>query len=183
LSKDDSPSRWTPPVWEFPAYLFGVGLVALLAYIATRPAEQSVDRYYLFGLLIPTGLVAGMLTLEARVLWRRVTVALAFAWTVISATDYVTLAKRYSGGRESNEIRVLADALVERHIPVAIAGYWRAYKLTFLTGERVKVASSDAVRIDEYQTLANQAGDSLVTIQEQPCPNGEHVSRWYLCKK
>ena len=182
-NKDDSPSRGTPLVWEFPAYLFGVGLVALLAYIATRPAEQSVDRYYLFGLLIPTGLIAGLLTLEARVLWRRVTVAVAIAWTVISATDYVTLAKRYWGGREANEIRVLADALVERHIPVAIAGYWRAYKLTFLTGEKVKVASSDAVRIDEYQTLANQAGDQLVKIQEQPCPNGEKVSRWWLCRK
>jgi hypothetical protein len=51
-----------------------------------------------------------------------------------------------------------------------------------MTGERVKIASTDVVRIQEYQTLA--AGDpQVVEIREQPCDSAERVARWYLCRR
>jgi len=78
---------------------------------------------------------------------------------------------------------IVLGLFVGLNIKVAKAPYWRAYKITYLTGERVKVASSDVVRIDEYQELAAKAGPDLVTIQEQPCPGGTKVKYWYLCKE
>jgi hypothetical protein len=44
------------------------------------------------------------------------------------------------------------------------------------------VASSDVARIDEYQQLAGEAGEELLTIQEQPCAGGEPIAGWFLCR-
>jgi hypothetical protein len=179
-------SRGRPPesrTTDFAIYLLLVGLTALAGYIATRPAEQSMDRYYLFGLLVPGGIVAWLLTVEPKTIWRSVTVGAVAFWIVCTGADYVKLLNRYWGKNEPNAIRELSDALIARNITVAKAGYWRAYKTTFISGERVKIASSDYVRIEEYQKLADAQGDALVTIQEKPCPAaGEHIGRWYLCR-
>jgi hypothetical protein len=48
-------------------------------------------------------------------------------------------------------------------------------------GERVKVASTDVVRIAEYQRLASAAGADLVRVLEEPCAGGMQVGTWYLC--
>src|SRR5262249_39088952 len=45
----------------FAWYLVGVGVASALGYIATRPAEGTVDRYMLLTVLIPVGVVALML--------------------------------------------------------------------------------------------------------------------------
>jgi hypothetical protein len=168
---------------DFAIYLLLVGLTSLAAYIATRPAEQSMDRYYLFGLLVPGGIVAWLLTVETKAIWRAAAVGAVALWIVFTGADYVKLLNRYWGQNVPNSIRELSDALIARNITVAKAGYWRAYKTTFISGERVKIASSDYIRIDEYQKLADAQGDALVTIQERPCPKaGEQIGRWYLCR-
>ena len=68
---------------------------------------------------------------------------------------------------------------------MARAGYWRAYALTFLTEERVRVASTDMQRIREYQLLADQAGAAAVIIDSEPCRGRQEVEvfdGWHLCK-
>jgi hypothetical protein len=163
-------------------YLLGVGLTAAGVYALTRPATGAVvDRYILLSLYIPIGVLATFLAIEPRPQLRRAMVALVLAWAVSSAADHLRLAQAYWHGDQPNEMRVLADALEARGISVAEAGYWRAYKLAFLTRERVKVASSDVVRIEEYQRLADEAGDSLIVIQEERCP-GDHIGVWFLCR-
>ena len=62
------------------------------------------------------------------------------------------------------------------------AGYWHAYVIAFLTGERVRVASNDLVRIQEYQDLFIEQLSRAVMISERPCPDGEAVASLYLCK-
>jgi hypothetical protein len=165
----------------FAWYLMGVGLLAALAFAISRPiAEGVVDRYLLLTLYFPIGAAAGLLALES-VRWSRIAMmALLAVWTMGSAVDHVKLAARYWGGKEPNATQELADGLIARRIRVASATYWTAYKVTFLTGERVKIASTDIVRIEEYQRLAEKAGDRLVRISDRPC-NGERVSVWYLC--
>jgi hypothetical protein len=76
---------------------------------------------------------------------------------------------------------VLADTLVERGARTAYAPYWTAYTVTFMTGERVRVASTDVVRIDEYQSAA-LSDPRAVQIRERPCPGGEQIARFYLCR-
>jgi hypothetical protein len=104
-------------------------------------------------------------------------------WAAVSGLDNARLLSRYASGREPNTIRQLADALEARGLHVAEAGYWRAYKLTFLTEERVKIASNDYQRIDEYRRLADQEGDRLKRLAERPCPGGEPVVEHYLCPR
>lgn len=170
---------------SFAFYLAAVGFVAALAVILTRPlAAGPVDRYMLLIIYLPIGIVAAHLTLESRALWKRAAIALAVVWSAFSAIDHARLAERYRGATQPDHIQELADALVARGITVAQAGYWRAYKVTFIARERVKVATFEVVRIEEYQRLAREAGDSLVIIREGPegaCRGGESVGIWWLC--
>src|SRR5262249_37635218 len=55
-----------PTPWQFPVYLIGLGLVAVLMYAIARPSEQMIDRYFLFVLLTPVGVVAWFLAVESR---------------------------------------------------------------------------------------------------------------------
>ena len=163
-------------------YLAGVGTLAAVVYVATRPAEGLVIRYLLLTVFIPVGIIAAHIALEKRRGWVAASVILATMCAVTSATDHTRLLAHFMTGREANETRDLASALETRGIRIAESGYWRAYKVSFLTRERVKVASTDVVRISEYQRLARDAGASLVSIQDVPCQGGERVSLWYLCR-
>jgi hypothetical protein len=51
-------------------------------------------------------------------------------------------------------------------------------KLDFLSQERVILASIDFIRIDEYQTLVNQHGESAVSIERMPCTSGPLFMSW-----
>lgn len=164
-------------------YLLGVGAAAAFAYVLTRPASTGiVDRYLLLTIYAPIGIVAAFLALERRAVLRHAMVALVLMWGVFSAVDHTRLAARYWGGQERDEVQELADGLVARGIRVAGAGYWRAYRVTFLSREQVKVASSDVGRIEEYQRLAAREGDRLLVIREAPCA-GDKIGRWYLCRE
>jgi hypothetical protein len=81
----------------------------------------------------------------------------------------------------AHTIRAIADAIEARGYRVLEGPYWRAYKLTFLTQERVKIASIDFVRIEEYQALARAEGSRLRRLSEHPCPDAEPVAELYLC--
>lgn len=162
-------------------YVLGVGVMGAAGYIASRPVAAVIDRYYLLTILIPVGATALFLAHEPRRWLRHMMVIVVLLWASGSAADHARLFERYRGHQEPDPSRALADTLSARRIAVAEAGYWRAYKLTFLSGERVKVASNDFVRIDEYQNLAAAAGDRLVGIREEPCPGGERIGGWFLC--
>ena len=106
--------------------------------------------------------------------------AVVIGWSAVSALDTARLYARFAGGPPS-DFRILADALVARGARSAYAGYWTAYVTTFVSGERVRIASTDVVRITEYQELASSTPGVLV-VRDEPCAGGEKVARWYLCR-
>ena len=170
----------------FPWYLLGVGTLAAVVYVLVRDAEPVIDRYLLLTLYVPIGIVAAFLASEPRAVWRHAMVAVLVGWGALSAVDHARLAARWVQSEEPDHIQVLADALVDRGITVAEAGYWRAYKTTFMAGERVKVASTDMVRIDEYQRLAAAPDARVYTIRETrdgACPGGIIAGIWLLCPR
>lgn len=171
------------PATHFPLFLAGVGLLAVAGYVVTRPADFFLDRYMLLSLYLPVGLLAFMFaTVTSR--WLRVGVtAVVVVVALSSAVDHVRLAQRYWGNREPNDLRVLVDGLVSRGVRVAVASYWRAYKITYMSGERIKVASSDVVRITEYQRLADAEGDRVVVIGDTPCAGGTPIGVWQICRR
>jgi hypothetical protein len=166
----------------FAWYLLGVGLVAAGAFVLTRPVMLPYARYGLLVLLIPIGLVGILFSLERNRWIRGAMVASVCGWSALAAVDHLAYYRSYRGPDRPNELRILADELIARRVDVAVAGYWRAYKLTFLTGERVKVASNDFIRIAEYQDLAAKEGAALIEVRESACPGGDRISAWYLCR-
>jgi hypothetical protein len=175
---------WRPSARAFPfgLYVLGLGAAAAAGYVVTRPAGENTARYYLLVVFVPVGILATALANETRAWLRRVMLVAVVVWAAASGVDHANNFARYHSGAEPDAARALADALVAQHVAVAQTGYWRAYKLTFMTGERVKLAATDLARIDEYEHLAAQAGPSLLTLEDQPCPGGIPVADSFLCR-
>lgn len=167
---------------RFAAFVSLAGLSSMICLALVWGLDTFTLRYMLLSLLMPIGLVALLFVLEPLVGVRQAATALVVVWAALSVFDSHALLHRYIGGRVPNVYGDVAKALVAKGITVAQAPYWHAYRLTYLSGERVKIASTDFVRITEYQDLANAAGASIITIQEQPCPGGEQVGPLYLCR-
>ena len=88
----------------------------------------------------------------------------------------LSVASRYIRHPLPNQSRVLADQLIWEGTGAAIADYWHAYLVTFVARERVRVASSDFVRIQEYQDAFEQQAPPRVVLLEKPCTGGRVVS-------
>lgn len=167
----------------FAWYLVGVGLVATVVFIVVRPVDNAPLRYVLLALFLPIGFTALWLGAEPRRDVRAAIVLCLLGWSALQAIDHARLAERFMSGREADRLGALAAALEARGVTVAEAEYWRAYRLAFLTGERVVFSSSDYIRIDEYQRRGSEAGAALRRLQETPCADGERVAGWYLCPR
>jgi len=163
-------------------YLLGIGMAAAAGYLLARPADAPVPRYFLLALFAPIGLTALWLAVEPARRVRQAVLAVACVWAAASAIDNARYAERFVAGAVPNPMRAVADALVAERIPVVRAPYWTAYELTFLTGERVRAASTDYVRITEYQELAERSRNPVPRLSDAPCPNGRAIATWYLCE-
>jgi hypothetical protein len=165
----------------FAWYLLGVGATADPVFLAGKPILNGYSRYATLGLLLPVGLTAAVLALDSRPASRRLVAAVVIAWASLTMIDHARVLATVVHQPPSYPAREIADRLVARHVPVASAGYWQAYEVTFLARERVRVASRDFVRIQEYQDLFVERNRDAWVIQENPCPGGERIATWYLC--
>jgi hypothetical protein len=166
----------------FAFYILGVGIVAVAAFVAGKPVLNGYSRYVVLGALVPVGLTASVLAVEWRPALRRFVVATVLIWTALSLGDHAKLLASVVRNPPISPNRQIANRLVERRIPVAAAGYWRAYVIAFLAREQVRVASNDWVRIQKYQELFADHLSEAVVISESPCVGGEPVASLYLCK-
>lgn len=162
-------------------YLLGVGVMAVIGYALTRPADAVTPRYLLLTLFIPVGLTAAWLSLEPVRHLRHAVVAFALVWAGVSGVDNWRQFDRFASGRTGDGMRPIIEALDAQAITLAEASHWRAYKITFLTRERIIVASNDQVRVREYRALADAAGPGLARLQPEPC-EGPLVEGLYICK-
>lgn len=149
---------------SFAFYVLCTGFVVLTAFSLVRTPTEGTLRYVLMLLLLPVGIVATLLAIEPRRAVRATVCALVGVWMIGSAVDHLAYARRYMSG-QPNDARLLADGLVANGVTVARAPYWIAYKLTFMTREKLKIASTDVVRIEQYQRLADAAGPSIPEIR------------------
>jgi hypothetical protein len=168
----------------FPVYLILVGVQSALLYAATRDPSVYLLRYALLSLLVPLGVAA--LLLQP---WRPWGVQLA---TVVflallagtAVIDHARVVQQAYRGAKPLRFADAAARLEERGVRIGRAGYWRSYAITFLTRERVKLTSTEVLRIQEYEDLADAAEPAVLRVQEQPCGPGEPEDRvgvWFLC--
>jgi hypothetical protein len=178
LARRGPPFRIPPLAW----FLMGVGSVAVVVFLITRPVENAPLRYVLLGLYLPIGLTAAWLAVEPLRIVRAAVLVVVAACAVSAASDHVGLVRRVRAGEIADPMGTLARALEARGTRVARAEYWRAYRLTFLAQERVIVASTDYVRIEAYQRIADEAAAPV--LRDRACDGGEPVAAgWYLCAR
>ncbi len=176
-------SRW----WLFPLYLTGVGVIAAIAYPLTRPLNVVTVRYGLLALYAPVGLAALMLHPSRRPVLRVIAVAGVLIFAVCSAVDHVRVLAGAATSPPPAPLRHILTRLEQRGVQIVFADYWRAYSITFLSGETIKIASLNFERIREYNALAGRHPDGTfpsgaLVIQPGPCSvGGERVAGWYLC--
>jgi hypothetical protein len=168
----------------FPVYLVLVGVQSALVYAATRDPSVYLLRYALLSLLVPIGVTA--LLLQP---WRPWGVQLATSvfLSLLAGTaviDHARVLQQAYRGAKPLRFADAAARLEERGVRIGRAGYWRSYAITFLTRERVKLTSTDVLRIQEYEDLADAAEPAVLYVQDQPCGRGvpeDRVGAWYLC--
>jgi hypothetical protein len=167
----------------FGAYLMWIGVFAACAYSLScnlNPGDPPILRYLLMALLLPVGSAAMFLGRESSQ-YARTFVATTFVlWAGINLIDYGRLIRASAIEPPWNDHRVLADYLVSNRIRYARATYWDAYKLDFLTRERVTIASVDVVRIDDYQRSVDAHADAAVMLARQPCSGGPTAGSWCI---
>jgi hypothetical protein len=182
LARDPCRARLMP--LAFPTYLLLVGLQSIGTYAVFRCGviEVGTLRYGLLGLFLPIGLTAAYFACEHGRVWRAAAVAVIMLTASVSVRDHAKLAREYMTGQPPNYRRAVADYLVAHGLGFARGGYWDASSVTFLSGERAIVASTDVVFIREYQWLVADHAEEAVSIEHKPCSGGHQVAKGvYVC--
>ena len=163
-------------------YLVLVGLGQAMAFLLLcyAPLDQMLVRYVLLTLLALCGLAAFA--------WRRpalrtVTAGMIVLMTGINLAGNVRLVREYANGAPPRDLNVLADALVQRGVRYAEAGYWTAFDVAFVTGERVMASTPRGVsnRMPRYVDELDAHRGEVFTITGGARPGCEAIGRWYLC--
>jgi hypothetical protein len=150
-------------------YLALTGVISIAVYwlVACSQVTTNSTTYDLLAIYVPVGAVLAGLRLNLPTARAGLVTATLF-WAWITFDDYRALGREVAGGAWPNprgDAAVVLDARSER----ALWGEFRlAYVVSFLSQERVKVASTSFHRIDEYAALARErAGGPILT--HGPC--------------
>jgi len=172
-----------PAPTVFATYLTLTGTFTALAYpLSCNVALHTPPllRYLLLATLIPVGLLAWFLSRERSPVWRGGVVAAVLLWSAANLADNVRLIRATVANPPVSEHHVLADYLIAHRIRYARAIYWDAYMVDFLSRERVIAASTDLIRIPEYQDEVEAHAADAVVLQRVPCSGDERVASWCI---
>ncbi|HEY1913852.1 MAG TPA: hypothetical protein VGG73_23200, partial [Vicinamibacterales bacterium] len=167
----------------FGLYLAGVGALAACAYpLSCNVVFEYAPllRYLPFTLLLPVGVFATFMMREPSRLWRALAVSVFLLLGMLNALDNGRLVVSAIRNPPESEHRMLVNYLTGHHIRYATAIYWDAYVLDFLSQERITVASSDVIRIPEYQNEVEAHAQDSVNLARLPCSGYDTVASWCI---
>jgi hypothetical protein len=161
--------------------LIGLGQAVAFVLLCGSPRDLMLVRYVLLVLCVLPGLTAYAWRTRAL---RPFIAAAVLTCAIANTRDHVRIAREYMRRPPRHELAQLADALTDRGVRYAEAGYWVSYHLTWLTDERIIVAPPRGVRIDRYNAMLAAHDNEVVQIRDEPCRKrrGEPLLRWYLCR-
>ena len=181
------------PLWRGHAavgtFLLLVGLQAGVVYSVARCGRLDLTtlRYSLLTMYFGVGVVALFFIYENERRWRQLMVAVMLAWAVASGAAHLRLLNEYLYHEPQNPRRLLAIYLVDHGIRYARSDYWTAYAATFLAGERVVIASTEVVRINQYQAEVEAHREEAVMVRREPCQDtiGPEVvaGTYWICQE
>ena len=168
--------RWAPE-WTFSAYLLLVGVLSAGGYALGRCGVIVIQtmRYDLLSVIGAVGLGAWFLTIERQRWIRRAWSGAVIVWALAALAGHGRLWSQYLSHPPIGDKPLIARYLEAKGIKYASSDYWIAYQVTFLTNERIIVASNDFVRIDEYQSIVAAHRAESVVISRYRCGDGQQV--------
>jgi hypothetical protein len=174
--------RWDRQ-YEFCAYLTLTGLFSVLGYVAGRCGEVGfLMRYDLLSLLGAVGLSAWFLRAERSRAVVALWLVMIGTWTLVAAVPHGRLLAEYLRHPPIGGKVLIARHLEARGIRYGTADYWNAYYVTFITSERIILASYDVVRIPSYGRIVTEHASEAVRVSRRSCEGGRLImANVYVC--
>jgi hypothetical protein len=167
--------------YGFCAYLVLTGALSALGYVVVRCGAVDLMRYELLSVLGGVGLGAWFLRAQPAGTLRTAWIGLACACALITTAASGRLLVEYLTHPHVGAKRLIARHLEARGIRYGTSDYWLAYSLTFLTNERVILASEDFVRIAPYQRIVDEHRGEAIRVSRTPCDGGKPAAGVWLC--
>jgi hypothetical protein len=178
-------ARLPPYTSDFSIYLVLVAGLSLTGYLVGRcgAIDFYTMRYELLSVIGSVGLAGWYLRIERSAALAAVWMFCCAAIFAISAAAHVRLLAEYATRPPTPLKQELIRALEARNLRYAYADFWTAYYVSFMTRERIVVASDDAVKVRTYNRIVDAHHDEAIRISRRPCPNGEQLTpAFWSCK-
>jgi hypothetical protein len=181
-----SPASPLPPrASDFSIYLVLVALFSLAGYLVGRcgAIDFYTMRYELLSVIGAVGLAGWYLRVERSSVVAAVWILCSAAILAVSITAHARLLAEYATHPPAPMKQDLIRELDARGIRYAHADFWTAYYVSFMTRERIIVASDDAVKVRTYNRMVDAHRNEAIRISRRPCPNGEQLTAaFWSCK-
>lgn len=178
-------ARWRPQ-YQPCAYLVIVGALSVAGYLLGRCGEINFHlmRYDLLSLLGAAGIGAWFLVAMPPLRLRHLWTAMLCLWLVLPAAAHARLWREYLADAPVGGKTRIIQELDKRGIRYASADYWIAYAVSFLSAERIIVASESLTRVQGYVGTVEENTARAVRISRTPCEGGEEVMPGvYFCPR
>lgn len=175
-----------PSSVRFCVFLILVALFSAAGYITGRCGQLThvVMRYETLSVLGAVGLGGWFLASERSTALRRAWVVLACAVVAVSALAHGRLWLEYAANPPTAAKQQIIRHLEAQGVKYATSDYWIAYYITFMTGERIIVASEDLTRILEHDRIVEAHRGESIRILRRPCEGGRQVIPGvYFCSR
>jgi hypothetical protein len=170
---------------DFCVYLMLTAALSLAGYLIGRcgAIDFYTMRYELLSIVGAAGLSAWYLRIErSRTLLAIWTTCCAVVFA-ISLTAHARLVVEYVTHPPVAPKQELVRALEARHIQYGYADFWVAYYVTFLSKERVILASEDLVKVRTHNRIVDAHRGEAVRVSRRPCTGGEQLTpAFWTCK-
>jgi hypothetical protein len=180
-----NPARTRAASRSICAYLVLVGLFSAAGYVAGRCGELNfyTTRYELLSILGSVGLGAWFLA-SVRSAWlRRACITVMICWALLSSVAHARLGYEYLTAPPEPAKSIIIRTLDAEGVRYGRADYWIAYYISFMTRERIIMASTDFVRLRAYSRIVDQHAAEAVTISRAACAGGREIVRGvYVCR-
>ena len=178
-------SRLAPRASDFSIYLLLLAGLSVVGYLVGRcgAIDFYTMRYELLSVLGAVGLAGWYLRIERSRPTLALWAACCSAVFAISIAGHARLLAEYATGRQPTPLKQdLIRELDARHIRYAYADYWTSYYVTFMTRERIIVASDEVVRVRTHNRLVDAHRDEAIRISRRSCPDGQRLtSAFWSC--
>lgn len=172
------------PEYDSCAYLTLVGALSLAGFSTLRCGAPSAMRYELLSIIGATGLSAWYLCAERvralAVAW----MALVIAFAVPAGYSHARIWTEYLTHEPISAKMMIIRGLEAEGVRYASADYWLAYYITFMTRERIIVASEDFERISSYRHIVDAHASEAVRVLRRRCDGGHQLfGNVYACPR